>query len=301
MPMPKVSILLPVRNAAVFLPEAIASLDAQTFCHWECLAIDDGSTDSSSTLLECWQQRDERVRIIKGHGKGIVQALNRALALASAPLIARMDADDISLPGRLEQQVHFLSTHPDIIACGTGALMIDPAGRALCPINPPQAHDTIMDALLRGGATAIVHPTLMVRKKPLEAIHGYREPYRHVEDYDLYLRLSDCGKLANLGDILLHYRQHPSSANVTQRLIQRELRLSALNDYRRSRDLDDMTDLPFGRQHLNSLADLYADWSNKAAIGGHTGVAMYYALRSILREWWKLKRWKLIWQAFALR
>jgi len=300
MRMPRLSILLPVRDAADYLPEAIASLEAQTLQDWECLAIEDGSTDSSAEILNSWQKRDTRVRVLEGGAQGIVHALNLGLAEAKAPMIARMDADDISLPTRLEEQVDFMSTHPDVVACGTGVSMVDPVGRMLCPIHPATDHSIIVERLIKGGATAIVHPTLMVRTKCLKKLGGYREIFCHVEDFDLYLRLSDVGKLANLDGILLHYRQHAASANVTRREQQCVLRLKALNEYRERHGHLPLEQLAFGRSHLNTLTDLYADWSMKAAAAGNSKVAYLYALLANAREFWRPKRWKLFWQVYAL-
>jgi glycosyltransferase involved in cell wall biosynthesis len=300
MPHPKLSILLPVRDAAAYLLEAIASLETQTFRDWECLVIEDGSTDASPEILKSWQQRDARVQILEGGGQGIVHALNLALAEATAPMVARMDADDIALPTRLEKQLAFMSAHPDVVACGTGVLMIDPAGRALCPIRPVIDHNTIVEKLSKGGATAMVHPSLMVQTAALRKLGGYREAFCHVEDYDLYLRLSEVGQLANLDEILLYYRQHPASANVVRRERQCELRLEALNDYRERKGHPRLEQLEFGRAHLNTLTDLYADWSMKAALAGNRTVAYRYAILANAREFWRPKRWRLLWQVYAL-
>jgi glycosyltransferase involved in cell wall biosynthesis len=300
MPQPEISILLPVRDSANYLEETIQSLEAQTFQNWECLVIEDGSSDNSPNILENWRQRDTRVRVLSGGGRGIVHALNLAFAEARAPIIARMDADDIALPKRLEKQFAFLASNPNVVACGTGALMIDPAGRPICPINASTDHKGIIERLLRGNASAIIHPSLMVQTSALRKVNGYQEEFRHVEDFDLYLRLSDIGQLANVDEILLHYRQHKASANVVQKERQRALRLKALNDYRNSKGDPPAEQLEFGRAHLNTLTDLYADWSLKAALVGNQKVAYHYAMSAIIREFWRPKRWKLLWQSYAL-
>ena len=300
MAIPKISILLPVRNAAAYLPEAIASLEAQTFRDWECRAINDGSCDGSAEILAKWQARDARVRILSGGNRGIVHALNLGLAEAMAPLIARMDADDRALPQRLEQQIAFMSEHPDVVTCGTGARMIDPTGCALCPVHPPVTHDDIVKKLNEGNGGALIHPSIIARTATLRALGGYREAYCHVEDYDLYLRLCEAGQLANLSEILLDYRQHPASANVVRRDQQRGLRLQALNDYRQRQGQPRLAHLEFGRAHLHTLTDLYADWSMKAARADNRAVAYHYAIRAIAREFWLPKRWKLLWHVHAL-
>src|SRR5438876_579999 len=112
--MPRVAILLPCRDAAAHLPDAITSLTSQTLRDYEVIAVDDHSTDNTAELLHAWAARDARVRVLANNGTGLVAALVHALAEATAPMIARMDADDIAEPRRLELQHAFLTEHADI-------------------------------------------------------------------------------------------------------------------------------------------------------------------------------------------
>lgn len=296
----KVAILLPVRNAERFLQDAITSLEAQSFTEWECFAVDDASTDRSLEILKQWIGRDDRVRLLQGGGKGIVNALNLAFALCHTPFIARMDADDLALPDRLRRQLDFLVANESVVACGTGALMVDPKGRPLCPVGVKTDHAGIMESLLQGSGTAIVHPSLMARTDAVKSIGGYREAYRHVEDFDLYLRLSEIGQLANLPEILLHYRQHTASANVSQRTKQKDLRLQALNEYLRTKGLPERNELPFGRAGLESIADIHADWALKAALAGNRATAWVHAFSAFRRQPFLPARSRLLWQVWKL-
>lgn len=298
--MPTISILLPVRDNAAYLPEAIESISKQSFEDWECLAVDDGSVDASGEILRNWALQDPRVRVLNGGGKGIVAALNRALGETQGDWIARMDGDDIAHPLRLEKQLAYLQAHPAVVACGTQVRYVDPRGRVIFPTDNPLDHAAILEQLLRGLSGSLIHPTLMVHIKALKSINGYREAYRDVEDFDLYLRLSELGQLANLDDILLDYRQHPLSANVLRLERQQKLSLPALNDYRTRNGLEPLADLPFGRTHLQTRTDLYADWALKAALAGQIKVACRYAALANFREFWSPKRWCLFWQVFSL-
>src|SRR5688572_21419330 len=118
--MPAVSVLIPARNAAATLDEALASMQAQTFRDWEAIVVDDGSTDETPNVVAEWVRRDARFHVLRsGVGQGLVAALNRALGEARAPVVARMDADDVSLPERLDRQLARLE-QGDVAAVGCG-------------------------------------------------------------------------------------------------------------------------------------------------------------------------------------
>ena len=124
---PQVSVVLPVRNGARWLGEALQSVIAQTLAAWELIAIDDGSTDDTPGILADFAKRDGRIRVIRQEPLGLVAALNRGLAEVRAPLLARLDADDRALPERLDRQVRYLAGHPDVGLLGSWAHEIDEA------------------------------------------------------------------------------------------------------------------------------------------------------------------------------
>src|ERR1051326_2264165 len=132
---PFVSVLVPVYNAARYLDVAISSVLRQTFSDFELIAVDDGSKDDSKKILEHFSANDARIRVISRPNTGIVGALNDGLAVARGEFIARMDADDVALPGRFQAQLDYLRGHPDCIAVGTAVQIIDARGAVVDRFN----------------------------------------------------------------------------------------------------------------------------------------------------------------------
>lgn len=225
--MRRVSILLPCRQAARHLPGAIASLRGQTFEDYEVLAVDDGSIDDTYAILYTWAQQDGRVRILQGHGRGLIAALATALAGARGELIARMDADDLADATRLEKQIALMDADPRIAACGTGVEYFPPdevrggARRYEAWINRLTTDEDIArDIFIE---CPIPHPTLMIRRSVLLGIGGYRD-LGWPEDYDLILRVWGGGyRMAKVPEVLHRWREGPERASRTdQRYSQSE-------------------------------------------------------------------------------
>jgi glycosyltransferase involved in cell wall biosynthesis len=210
---PKVSVVMPVRDGARWLHDALDSVIAQTMTDWELLAIDDGSSDDTPKILAEFAQRDRRIRNIRQSPLGLVAALNRGLADARAPLLARLDADDRALAQRLERQVDHLAAHPEIGLLGTWAVAIDGSGRRHSQLRPATQPDELVHILERGNP--FVHSSVMFRTAFVRSVGGYRAAFRAAEDYDLFLRISEKTKVANLPEPLVEYRRH--SENVTSR------------------------------------------------------------------------------------
>ena len=125
-----------------------------------------------------------------------------------------MDADDISLPNRFEQQVHFLQTHPDYVAVGSQGVMIDRDGDPVAAMAVPLDHEMIDSEHIKGRAGQVLHPSAMIRRDILASIGGYRTSFEPAEDLDLFLRLAEQGKLANLPATLLNYRLHFGNVSI---------------------------------------------------------------------------------------
>jgi hypothetical protein len=203
---PRVSVVIPVFNGEAYLAEAVESVLEQTLEELELVAVDDGSRDASRAILEGFARADPRVRLLANEKNlGISAALNRGWRAARAPYIARLDADDVSLPDRLARQVEFLDAHPSVAVVGGAAIIIGVTGRRTSTMRFPTASRTIHSTLLRHNCLA--HPSVMLRRTALEEVGGYR--LAHVEDYDLWLRISERFDLANLSDPLILYRVHP--------------------------------------------------------------------------------------------
>jgi glycosyltransferase involved in cell wall biosynthesis len=209
-PQPAISVLMPVYNAGPFLERAVRSILNQTFRDFELIIVNDGSKDDSPRVLERLAAEDSRIRLISRENRGLIVSLNEMIAAARAPLLARMDGDDIALPERFALQVAYMARHPEIVAVGTGHLYIDEHDQPIDGVVGPCDHWSIEQLCLRG-RIPICHPSVMMRAEAIRAIGGYRREAEMSEDLDLFQRLSEVGKLANMPQILVHYRQLSTS------------------------------------------------------------------------------------------
>jgi glycosyltransferase involved in cell wall biosynthesis len=220
---PRVSVVMPFRNAGKFIAESLASLTRQTYTRLEILAIDDGSTDDGPAIVGEAAARDPRIVLVREGSRGFVPSLNRGIELARGEFIARMDADDICLPDRFAKQVAFLDANPSVGVVGGQIVPIVEGGterRVARPqwwLETPLRHDDIVRSL--PSRNSIYHPTAMLRRDVLVAAKGYRAPFVVVQDYDLWLRLAERTQLANLPDRVLQYRFHVDQA--TQRNVEK--------------------------------------------------------------------------------
>lgn len=220
MPGPLISVVMPVRDGEVFLEEAIASIRAQTLRDLEILVVDDGSRDGTMAILRRHAAEDPRLRIVAQPPSGIAVALNRGIGEATAPLIARMDADDIAKPHRLATQLEALNRHPAVAALGSAYEVIDPSGRIRRRVQLPTSPSEISKLLET--SNCIAHPTVVMRREAVTAVGGYRQAFLKCEDYDLWLRLDEKAELLNLEESLLLYREHSGQEtwwNVEQRIL----------------------------------------------------------------------------------
>lgn len=223
-PQPEVSVLLPVRNGERYVEAAIASIAAQTLRHIEIIVIDDGSTDATAGILQRLAASDPRMVVAHLPPTGLVGALEHARRLARAPLLARMDADDIALPERLQRQAAYLDHHPGVVAVGCHIENIDATGRSLgrarYPVSPAECRDFLSCGV------PFAHPALMMRADACRAAGGYRKDFFPAEDHDLAFRMARVGDLANVDDVLFLYRRHAASVSNANALAQ--ARASAL-------------------------------------------------------------------------
>jgi glycosyltransferase involved in cell wall biosynthesis len=214
---PAISVIMSVYNGGRFLSQAVESILAQTFSDFEFIIIDDGSTDDSRAVLQQFAQKDQRIKLTSRENRGLTKSLNEGIAMAQGEFLARMDSDDVSLPERFALQIEFLRAHPDCVAVGGDSVRIDEDGREMTGPKMPVSHDEIEAELLLGKGGALMHPTLMVRKEAMNAVGGYRELFKTSQDLDLYLRLAQKGKLANIPQVVLRYRIHDASVSSAKR------------------------------------------------------------------------------------
>jgi glycosyltransferase involved in cell wall biosynthesis len=210
---------MPCRDAALTVDAAVESVLAGHFRDFEFIAVDDGSTDTTRERLVAWEARDHRLHLIRQPKAGIIPALNAGLAQSRAQLVARMDADDISLPDRLLRQVALLDDRPDVAVVGS-LVRGFPGGEVregfriyIEWLNGLVKHEDITRELFVESPFA--HPSVVMRRSWVERVGGYRE-HGWPEDYDLWLRLARAGaRFAKVPEILLLWREHPGRATRT--------------------------------------------------------------------------------------
>ena len=298
---PRVSVVIPAYNAQRYLFESIHSVLSQTYEDFECIVVDDGSTDRTPGILAELALRDARVKPLRIRHSGIVEALNAGVNAANGELIARMDADDVCLPERFQKQVDYLDQHPECIAVGSEVMLVDPFGSTLWKIEVKTEHDQIDADLLSGDGWAMFHPTTMLRRKGIIDVGGYRPQYQWAEDMDLFLRLAEIGRLANLPEVLLRYRQHFASVNRTKLEIQRHRSERVIIEAYRRRGKA----MPAGFQlHMTPQLTRYEQvraWCQRALMTGNAYAARRHALAALRFEPLRYDSWSLIYHAVAGR
>ncbi|GIW99532.1 MAG: hypothetical protein KatS3mg111_2865 [Pirellulaceae bacterium] len=275
---PLVSVILPVYNAENFLIDAVASILEQTWQDFELICIDDGSTDSSPQILRWLATQDSRIRVITQSNQGIVAALNHGCQMARGPLLARMDADDVAFPQRLQRQVAWFQQHPRGVLVGAAILEIDEHSAPLRISSLPRCHEEIESALL-SRRTGVFHPTVMMRADQWRAAGGYRPRFEWVEDHDLWLRLAHRGELANLPEVLLAYRMHAQSICWRRAAVQRERMNQLLSEAYAARGLSLPAHLLQSVETQRSTAGP-GKWARVAMRGGF--------VRTALKHWRRL-------------
>lgn len=209
---PSVSVVMSVFNGERFLRDAVESILDQSFCDFEFIIIDDGSTDRSGSMLESYERLDPRIRVYHQENRGLIESLNRGCRLARGQYIARMDADDIAVRDRLAWQIEFMKRHPEVAVVGGAAEFIDQCGKVLRVAARP-LHNAEIQRVILNQSGVMWHPTVLMRKAALAQVGGYRS-VADAEDYDLWLRMAELFELANLPQVLLKYRIHPGQVSV---------------------------------------------------------------------------------------
>lgn len=217
---PRISVLMPVRNGLPWLKDALEGIARQTMADFEILALEDGSTDATAEFLRGWG--DDRLRVISTGGVGVAAALGIGLDQARAPLVARHDADDVSVPERFAAQVEYLATRTDVAVVASIADYIDAESRPVdnawvatvrrqqdVAVTPDQIRD------LMPLTCCITHGSVMARAGVLRAAGGYRQWCAPAEDYDLWLRLLPRTPIAKLSERLYQYRLHGAQVSAT--------------------------------------------------------------------------------------
>lgn len=240
---PQVSVVMPVRNALPFLDESVRSILSQTFSDFEFVILDDASTDGSAAALRRWANSDARIRLYHStHNLGLAGSSNFVVRQARAPLVARMDADDVSRPERLRRQFEVLKSRPDVALVGTLYEGIDAVGRRVRPRDRWR--------LARGSVSPpFPHGSVMFRREVFEEVGGYREACDGWEDEDLFLRVVRRRRVVVLTDALYRYRFQVNSATAHRPVSVMGLRHRCLAELASGRDYTRLLSEAAGNGH----------------------------------------------------
>lgn len=290
---PLVSVLMPVYNVAPFLHEAIESILKQTFNGFEFIIIDDGSTDNSLNILNTYAQVDNRIRLVSRENKGISYTRNQLVELARGKYLAWMDSDDISLPDRLDVMVNWLESHSNHVALGCKAIFIDPEGDNICSWNTPLDHEGIDGWHIKGIGGAIVFPSSVMLKQAVVLIGGFEEALTGAEDLDLFLKLAEVGKIANIDNILYKYRQHLKSISHTHYKKIRQDNYNAVKQACSRRGLV-APDTNSSSPAIKSPAVTHIKWAWWAIGDGYVQTARKHALLGIRLSPTNINGWKAL-------
>jgi len=292
---PTVSVVMTVFNTQRYVGEAIQSVLAQTFRDFEFIIIDDGSTDRSPAVIREFASRDPRICFVSRPNTGIVAAANEGIGMARGRYLARMDSDDVCLPGRFETQVKYLDAHPECVLVGSRATVVDPYGSPVFESGQKLAHEEIDAELLgSGGGWAIVQPSAMMRTEAVRRVGAYRGRHNVSEDQDLFLRLAEVGRVANLPEPLLLYRRHYKSVMHTQWRQREEVKERIVREAYQRRGLPMPADWRFDDWKPTPLAEQARAWGWAALKRGNVSVARKHALTALRAAPLSGEAWKLL-------
>jgi glycosyltransferase involved in cell wall biosynthesis len=218
------SVVIPVCNAELYLPQAIESVLAQTWQDFELIVIDDGSTDHTLEIARKYEACDRRVKVYTQPNRGFAETLHLGFELAASEWVFRMDADDRMRPNRLERQIAFLAEHPELDVASSLVRHIDGENRVIGKDNSKLfTHEAILKLVAANELIGFCHPAAVVRKSAVMAVGGYRKQFWPAEDIDLWSRLAENGyKMLVQPEYLLDYRMHGSSASVSGARVTRQ-------------------------------------------------------------------------------
>jgi glycosyltransferase involved in cell wall biosynthesis len=219
-----------VYNGEKYLPQAIDSILNQKYQDIEFIIVNDGSTDSSREIILGY--KDPRIQLIDNkHNMGLTKSLNRGLEKAKGKFIARMDADDISLPDRFAIQMEIMEGHK-VDICGTAMQIIDGNGNIIGRMGPTNVIDPDLPASMLDHSTCLLHPTIMMKRSALEEVGGYNPDIRYAQDVDMWARMALAGKKAIvIPATLVQYRQHSSQTSHVQREKQATYGYGVIKEY----------------------------------------------------------------------
>lgn len=269
---PTISVILPAYNAARFLAEAIESILNQTFKDFELILINDGSHDQTKDIMLSYKEKDARIVILDNDGnRGLSYSFNHGIEMARGKYIARMDADDVSLPNRFRKQVSYLERHPKISILGSSMIQINEKGDKMFTLNREPSHALIKFSSLF--STPIYHPTIMAKAEILKSNH-YNEGLSNSEDYELWSRLLFNNHIifGNIKRPLLLYRAYPGSftqtINLDKRSISAHNTISNLRQYTSLTDQEKRLIVMLRQERVMPIASLFKIFSIYFRVSG---------------------------------
>jgi len=293
----RVSVIMPVYNAEKYLREAIDSVLNQSFTDFELIAVDDGSTDSSLEILREYEQSDKRVRVVTQGNTGVAGARNRALSEVCAALVASLDADDIAENNWLKLLFEFMNKNPDCVVAGCRIVSMDEDGALISNEMQALSEDEIEEVLLRGRG-GIVNSGCIMRIDAVRKAGGYDPDLPVGEDVDLFLKLGEMGRLANLPDRLLRVRRNFDSTcwvNVDEHVKCGEKIVRAAY-IRRGLPLEE---IHISRPPAVTPYDEMVRWSMLACYDGFMGTAWKYVWKVVKAKPMMVKSWKAMGRVVA--
>lgn len=209
-----ISVLLPVYNADQFLAETLDSLLRQTNKNFEVIAVNDGSKDSSLSILQEYAARDDRIIVVDQKNQGLVKTLNLAASKANGEYLARIDADDIALPRRFELQLKAMEENPTRVLIAGGFDVMNEDGEILYHDAVPTENSDILHAMY--SRNPLAHGSVLIRRSAFEEVGGYSEDCGPTEDYELWTRLSKIGEIHAVPETIFRWRVNPNGITSTK-------------------------------------------------------------------------------------
>lgn len=298
MTLPQVSIVMGVYNGRQYLREAVESILAQEDVDFEFIIIDDGSTDGIGQILDEYAAQDKRIRVFHQENVGLTKALIRGCAEAKGAFIARQDADDVSLPGRLRMQHEMLSGDENLAFVSCWADWIGPAGEFLFAVTPAESPADATRKILYEKAGPPAHGTVMFRRQAYLAAGGYRGEFHFAQDSDLWRRLGHVGQIGYVQKVLYRYRVGLENISGTKSALQAEfdrlahachhLRLAGRDE---SSLLVEAAGLRSTFVNKGSSASSMAYFIGRCLVGNRDRRAITYLWQAVRTRPWHLRSW----------
>lgn len=296
---PEISVVMSVYNDAAYLQRAVDGILSQGGVDLEFIIVDDGSSDESPRILSEYAARDHRVRVIRQENAGLTRALITGCNAASGEFIARQDADDVSLPGRLAKQVQLLRSDSRLVFVSCQAQVIAPEGEVVLSHTRPIIPEAATELLLYGGSGPPGHGTVMFRRNAYTRAGGYRPEFYFAQDCDLWFRLAELGMLSYSPDFLYQYRLAPDSLSGSRNSV-KQLFAKAVDECRALR-MKGQSEEPV-LLYCRTLKDRIHERSDSSEAGTmyflgrnllktHPMAALRYLLQSMMKNPWNLKVW----------